>query len=522
MKKRWLFLLLPLMIPGFLAAQQLTPRQLYGSLFTAVQMSNVFPDNKTFVDCTPKSDPSRIVMEYLGMKDKPGFDLHQFVLDHFNLPPDNSSHYRTDTNETVKAHINELWNVLSRNPDTKIPFSSLLPLPYSYIVPGGRFREIYYWDSYFTMLGLKESGRVHMIEKMVMNFAYLIDKYGFIPNGNRSYYLTRSQPPFFSMMVELLAQIKGRYIYAIYQPALIREYQFWMKGAKSVKPGEMIGQVACMPGGEILNRYWDESNQPREESYREDIMGAKLSPEPAAEYYRNIRAAAESGMDFSSRWFRDGKTLSSIITLEIVPVDLNCLLYHLEKTIARSYEISGNKQLAGIYQDKAQKRQKAIQKYFWNKSLGFYTDYVLRTEKHSVQLTLAGMFPLFFKLASPEQSALVAKTIRNKFLKAGGLVTSLKTTGQQWDAPNGWAPLEYISIEGLDNYPASRNLARAAALNWINLGVKVYGKTGKMLEKYNVEDTSLSAGGGEYPLQDGFGWTNGVMLKLLDQFKISK
>src|SRR5437762_11712085 len=147
-------------------------------------------------------------------------------------------------------HIKNLWNVLRREADTVVNGSSLLPLPNPYIVPGGRFREVYYWDSYFTMLGLQASGEGEMIENMLKNFAYMIDNYGHIPNGNRSYYLSRSQPPFFALMVDLLAQIKSDSVYIAFMPALEKEYEFWMEGAAKLKRGEAykrakIGRASC-------------------------------------------------------------------------------------------------------------------------------------------------------------------------------------------------------------------------------------------------------------------------------------
>ncbi|MHB1921861.1 MAG: alpha,alpha-trehalase TreF [Chitinophagaceae bacterium] len=520
MKK--LTLLLPILLLGTIGfSQVLTPRQLYGPLFEAIQMSHVLPDNKTFVDCTPIGDPATIRQEYLIKKDQPGFDLKSFFDEHFNLPPVTGVHYTSNIAEGVRKHILDLWEVLKREPDTQVPYSSLLPLPYPYVVPGGRFREMYYWDSYFTMLGLQESGKDDLLEDMVRNFAYLINTYGFVPNGTRTYYLTRSQPPFFSLMVDLLARIKGNYIYAIYQPALLKEYQFWMQGAHHLKPGGRFRNVVRMPDGDVLNRYWDQSDAPREESYQADVLEGEKTKEPLGVFYRNIRAAAESGWDFSSRWFRNGHDLSTIMTTGIVPVDLNCLIAHLEQTIGISYDVEGDKPQAQIYYDKAAKRDLDIQKYFWNKAAGFYTDYHFRAKRSSQKLTLAGLYPLFFKIANASQASRVAKVVEEKFLKSGGVVTTLSNTGQQWDSPNGWAPLEWITIKGLRNYD-KMELASSIALNWIDLNEKVFQHTGKLMEKYNVVDTHLAggAGGGEYPLQDGFGWTNGVLIKLMDMYSV--
>ena len=208
------------------------PDKIYGKLFVDVQMDQVFPDGKTFVDCVPKRKPADIVADYEAQKGTPGFDLKKFVLDNFDLPVNPAEAYKTNMSEDVVTHIKNLWGVLKRTPDKVVEGSSLLPLPNPYIVPGGRFREVYYWDSYFTMLGLKESGEIGMIDNMVRNFAFLIENYGHIPNGNRTYYLGRSQPPFFSVMVELLASVKGDSIYQEFLPAMekgIRVLDGWRR-----------------------------------------------------------------------------------------------------------------------------------------------------------------------------------------------------------------------------------------------------------------------------------------------------
>ena len=236
---RRLLLTLSIILFSVLArAQNPTPRQEFPGLFEAIQLSNIFPDNKTFVDATPKRDPVLIMQDYAAQKDKTGFDLKKFVDDNFTPPAGPRIIFKTDINTGVRKHIDTLWQVLSRKPDSTSKYSSLLPLPYDYIVPGGRFREMYYWDSYFTMLGLQESHQVTIIQNMISNFAYLIDKYGFIPNGTRTYYLTRSQPPFFSMMLDILAKDESDAVLVKYQPELLKEYQFWMKGAADLKPGE--------------------------------------------------------------------------------------------------------------------------------------------------------------------------------------------------------------------------------------------------------------------------------------------
>jgi alpha,alpha-trehalase len=500
------------------------PEKVYGKLFADVQMDRVFSDGKTFVDCTPKRKPADIVADYETQKGTPGFDLKKFVTENFDVPGSSGEAYKTNTAEDVVTHIKNLWAVLKRTPDKPVEGSSLLPLPNPYIVPGGRFREVYYWDSYFTMLGLKESGEIEMISNMVKNFAYLIENYGHIPNGNRTYYLGRSQPPFFSVMVELLAEAKGDSVYQEFLPAMIKEYEFWMDGSDKLKPGQAYRRVVRLKNGDIVNRYWDDATVPRQESWREDVLTAQKSGRDKIEVYKDLRAAAESGIDFSGRWFADGKDLSTIETTDMVPPDLNALLYHLEWTISKALLINKDSAAMG-YRQKAVKRGQLIDKYCWNKSLNFYTDYNFKTNRQSTHITPSGMYPFCFINEKPDYMSFlgskVAGVIREKLLKPGGIVSSEFAIGQQWDAPNGWAPQQWMTIWGLDRC-GQKDLAVDIAARWVRLNEKVYKETGRLLEKYNVVDLSKVAGGGEYPDQDGFGWTNGVLLELIDRYNLPK
>ncbi|WP_262300048.1 alpha,alpha-trehalase TreF [Microvirga sesbaniae] len=518
MNVRVIGLLIALCLAAPAAAELDTPLHLYGQLFVDVQMQRVFPDGKTFVDALPNDAPTAIVQRYEEERGKPGFDLSAFVHQNFTVPPPKRSAYHSDLREDVCRHIDDLWQVLERKPDSVqlSPYSSLLPLPQPYVVPGGRFDEIYYWDSYFTMLGLEESGRHDLAVSMVENFVSLVDRYGHIPNGNRSYFLSRSQPPFFASMVELIAA-RSRdpaTTYAAFLPALSKEYDFWMEGADALEPGQAHRRVVRLDDGTLLNRYWDDRDSPREESYREDVETAGASNRPAAEIYRDLRAAAESGWDFSSRWLADGKSLATINTTTLVPIDLNSLLFHLETILAKAYAASRKPEKAAELRARAALRKAAVQRYLWDAREGMFTDYRWREGKLTGKVTAAGLSPLFFGLATQAQADRVAQVVQSRLLKSGGLVTTTVQSGQQWDAPNGWAPLQWIAIEGLSAY-GKRALARMIARRWISRVVTTYRNTGKLMEKYNVVNPSLTAGGGEYPGQDGFGWTNGVVRKLL-------
>jgi len=498
-------------------SQSDTPATLYPGLFEAVQMQQVYADGKTFVDATPRRSTASILKDYEVSKNQPCFDLKAFVTSYFDTPTESGIPYRSNIQAGIRKHIDTLWTVLQHVADTA-KGTSLIPLPHNYIVPGGRFREVYYWDSYFTMLGLEESKRFTLIESIVKNFAFLIDTYGHIPNGNRTYYICRSQPPFFALMVEMLAKHKGPQILATYRSQLIKEYEYWMHGADKLKAGSSAEHAVRLADGSVLNRYWDASSTPREESYREDVLAARETKQDKADFYRNIRAAAESGWDFSSRWMADGKSLGTIETTNLVAVDLNSLLYNLERVIARSYELNGKKKQAVLYRAKAFKRKTALLKYCWDAKTGCYRDYNWKHKTPSAQVNIATVFPLFFNLADSIQAKQIAALIKDKFVQPGGVATTLTNTGQQWDQPNGWAPLQYITIMGLRNYKQNE-LAKTIAQRWMQLNIKEFKNTGKLLEKYDIQHANATAGGGEYPLQDGFGWTNGVLLKLMNLYK---
>jgi len=490
-----------------------SPAQIFGELFHRVQTERLFADSKTFADATPRGVPAEILREYEAQKGAANFSLEDFVALHFNVPTAVTSHFQTTPREEVRAHIARLWPVLTRAPGGADEAGSLLPLSTSYVVPGGRFREIYYWDSYFTMLGLQASNRHDLVADMVENFAGLIDRYGHIPNGNRTYYLSRSQPPFFALMVELQAQQEGESALVKRLPQLQREYEFWMEGASNLPNGSVHRRVVRLADGSLLNRYWDDLATPRDESYLEDIETAKSSGRPVADVYRDLRASAESGWDFSSRWFADGKTLGSIRTTDIVPVDLNSLMYQLELTIAHACQVAKRQECQRDMRARAKTRKDVMVRLMWAGPLGAFVDYDWRNKRALGQVTVATTYPLFVGLATRQQAQRVARTIREKLLEPHGIATTTEDTGQQWDAPNGWAPHQWIAIDGLRRNGENK-LAAKIANTWIAENARVYCRTGKLVEKYNIRDAGEGAGG-EYPVQDGFGWTNGVLLKLL-------
>jgi alpha,alpha-trehalase len=486
----------------------------YGDLYSAVELAPVFSDSKTFPDMIPSEPPDQVLSAYDAAKGTQGFDLTNFVNQYFSGPtPSGPTVNPATTGEHLIDYVESLWPVLEQSAMTVPPYSTLLPLPYPYVVPGGRFREVYYWDSYFTMIGLEASGQHQLAVDMLKDFSYEIDQYQHIPNGNRSYYLSRSQPPFFSLMVELIAKQDGPATYTTYLPDLQAEYDYWMEDADQVLPGHAKRNVVRLLDGTVLNRYWDERPVPRDESYLEDLQTATQSSRPAAVVWRNLRATAESGWDFSSRWLADGKTLATVRTLDLVPPDLNSLLVHLERTLAKAYLVNGDVARAKDYAQRAEARSDAIQRIMWDGADGVFTDYLWRQGKITGTITAATVYPLFLHVATTPEADVVAQTVSAKLLAPGGLATSLVNSGQQWDAPNGWAPLQWIAVMGLRNYGYDA-LAEEIATRWVGENIGLYESEAKLVEKYNVTVAGGAGSGGEYATQIGFGWTNGVLLGL--------
>jgi alpha,alpha-trehalase len=295
------------------------------------------------------------------------------------------------------------------------------------------------------------------------------------------------------------------------------EYFYWMAGAACLDASGACEHVVRMPDGSLLNRYWDARDTPRDESFAEDVATARSAPSrPAAQVYRELRAGAESGWDFSARWLADQATLATVHTTDIVPADLNALVWAMERTIAARCLALGDTGCATDFATKAEARHRAIDRYLWRAAEHRYADWDRAAGASTQVLSAATLYPLFVGLASAEQARAVAGTVRTQLLAPGGLRTTRPRTGQQWDAPNGWAPLQWVAIAGLQAY-GEADLARDIARRWLDTVGRTYCETGKMLEKYDVEQRR-PGGGGEYPLQDGFGWTNGVASALLERY----
>jgi len=240
------------------------------------------------------------------------------------------------------------------------------------------------------------------------------------------------------------------------------------------------------------------------------------------EMYQHLRSGATSGIDFSSRWFTDTNDITTIQTTNMIAVDLNSLLYQAEMIIRLAYTLmpastpsakATNSSKAADYNMKAQTRKKAIDKFCWNEKLGIYSDYDFVNNKYSDAITIAGMYPLFAKIPDQQRAEREKAAVIKNLLHDGGFTTTNHSTGQQWDAPNGWAHLQWIAYRGLMNHNLT-DLAQEVQSKWMKVNETVYQSSGKMTEKYDVCNEEGLASGGEYPNQDGFGWTNGVYLAM--------
>lgn len=391
--------------------------------------------------------------------------------------------------EKVKKFIEEHWDECIK--ENREDCGTLIGLPYPYTVPAvGHFDEMYYWDTYFTNKGLELSDRYAQAKNNTDNMLYLINKYGFMPNGNRTYYLKRSQPPFLSIMVRDIyehyrdgAWLRGAYY------ALEKEYDFWMK--------ERISPIGLnVYGGDISI-----SDPEKAKSSFSERVGF-VPEQPAEDISAHYALSCESGWDCNPRWECEG--------FNYAPVDLNSLLYAMECNMAYFSEILGMENKA-IWEQRAEKRQSLMSRYMDNGE-GLLLDYNFKKGKLSGILSAASFYPLYAGVASAEQAEAVVKNL-HRLEGAYGIFTCEKNDARgmyQWDYPNGWACLQYIAFTGLDRYGYKEDAARIA-LKYKELAEKVFEETGNLWEKYNVENGSIQVSN-EYDMPAMMGWSAGVYL----------
>lgn len=463
------------------------------------QAAGLHPDEKALADALPAVDPEATLAAWAA---KPK-DLEAFVHTYLYFTEMGELTFKPDPQRSPEDHIRALWPSLTRHADPLGWQGTRLPLTKPYVVPGGRFQELYYWDSYFTMLGLAVHGEKKALLHMLDNFAELISSHGHIPNGTRTYFLSRSQPPYFSLMVRLAVE-QGWTSWKDYAKPMRLEYQFWMEGAEHLTANGQCHRRVVRCGGYTVNRYWDDSDAPRLEMSAADRLLAASSERPERDLYRNIRAACESGWDFSSRWLKNPRLLSSLETTEIVPVDLNSLLLCLEWSLAQAFP---SEHL--YWMDCYRTRKRSLQTLFWDGQT--FVDVNMDGTARSGHRSAAMLYPLWAGAGKKKQVVATLDWVRVHLLGPGGVSTTNVDSGQQWDAPNAWAPLQWTAIAGTARcgYP---DLAQTMAETWIHSCESVYAVKTALVEKYDAYHPEDPAKGGEYALQDGFGWTNGVYL----------
>eukprot|EP01122_Echinamoeba_exundans_P006248 TRINITY_DN1722_c0_g2_i1.p1 TRINITY_DN1722_c0_g2~~TRINITY_DN1722_c0_g2_i1.p1 ORF type:complete len:586 (-),score=88.79 TRINITY_DN1722_c0_g2_i1:28-1785(-) len=533
-----------------------------GALLEDIQMAGVFPDSKTFVDMPSLLPAAQLQEAYLQQVPRPATkqQLSDFVKRYF-LPASsdvvsvtpvdwkpNPAFLENIVDQKLKLwalDVHSKWQTLVREfnfsaagPQCDASCYSALPTKRPFVVAGGRFREYYYWDSLWILEGLLISEMFETAKGMLLNFADLVNEYGFIPNGGRVYYLNRSQPPVFTLMVNKYFKSTGdRQLLAAVLPALDKEYAFWMT-QRAVTITSNDGRVF------VLNIFNVTNSSPRPESYLEDFHTAsKLhGSDQQASFYANIASGAETGWDFSTRWMPEFTTsLQLITTNDVIPVDLNSILYAVERTLSQLHTANGDDpKIASQYAMSAQNRKEAINSILWDAESLKWRDFNWKRSsfQHGADQFYASNYLPLWARAAPNISITEADLMVSNDDAAlagfpGGVPTSLVSSGQQWDFPNAWAPLQLFIIESMDHLSEISGSTRASWLSydlsrrWLISNYCAWeatsknGTAGDMFEKYDATRVGLPGGGGEYQVQTGFGWTNGVALKLLTKLATS-
>ncbi len=399
----------------------------------------------------------------------------------------------------------------------------ILYLPYPFVVPGGRFNEMYGWDSYFIVLGLLEDNRVALAKDIVNNFIYEINYYGTVLNANRSYYLQRSQPPLLTEMI--LAVYQTTHDKAWLQstlPAVLQFYDYWLKAPRLVSDIGLSRYYADGEGPspevtssenfypEALSYFKNNAIHSYDIASYYDSKSNTLKPA----FYKSDRTVRESGFDLSGRY----GPLGAMIT-NFVPIDLNSLLYEMESNIATIYQILQQPKQVDFWKQKASTRKQLINHYLWDPTLGYYFDYDFINQRQYPYIFATTFYPLWAGIASPAQAAKVVQNLPS-LERPGGIVSSAYVTGYQWDAPFAWAPLQYFAVVGLARYGYCEQ-AKRIATDFMTTVNKNYELSHTIVEKYNLASNDQlnvknNIAFGYLSNEIGFGWTNGVYAVFAD------
>ena len=403
----------------------------------------------------------------------------------------------------------------------------LLYLPHSYVVPGGRFNEMYGWDSYFIILGLLQDGEIELAKNMVDLLAYEIEHYGMIINANRTYFLTRSQPPIFTLAIlKVYEHIQDKQWLQSLLPTIETYYYYWSVPPHLNQATGLSHYVALGHGAapEVVMSEIDEEGKTHydrvKEYYRKfqfddydvDLYYDREQDKLTELFYQGDRSMRESGFDITNRFGP-----FSIDIIHYAPVCLNILLHQMESDTAKINEILGFGEIGSQWHARADLRKERINQFLWDEEAGLYFDYNFRTGKRRQYEYATTFYPLWTGIASEEQARRVWQNLA-KFEEAGGILTSTHVSGNQWDAPFGWAPLNLIAVEGLLRYGYTEDAKRIAD-KFLTMAIQEFSKSGTLVEKYDVCACSANVSNeiffGYSSNEIGFGWTNGVILELL-------
>ncbi len=397
----------------------------------------------------------------------------------------------------------------------------LLYLPHPYVVPGGRFNEMYGWDSYFIQVGLLLDGELEMAKNMADNFIYEIQHYGTILNANRTYFLTRSQPPFLTeMILGVYEKTQDRDWLRSTLPAIDKYYKYWTTAPHlTAETGlSRYWDFGEGPAPEVVAGEKDESGKTHYDRIREyyrdhdevedydlSLFYDRANDRLTDLFYKGDRSMRESGFDPSNRF-----GLFNVAVIFYNPVCLNSLLYRMETEAAGIHETLGDADTAKTWRDRAAARKQAIDKYLWDAETGLYFDYDFERKTLRRYEYATTFYPLWAGLASPEQASAVMGNL-SRFEAPGGLLTSTVQTGNQWDAPFGWAPLQMLAVEGMIRYGFVED-ARRVAGKFLSMVTEDFKEHGVIVEKYDVarRESQISEGirFGYSSNEVGFGWTN--------------
>ena len=402
----------------------------------------------------------------------------------------------------------------------------LLYLPHPYVVPGGRFNEMYGWDSYFIQVGLLRANKIELARNMVDNFLYEIENYGKILNANRSYYLTRSQPPFLTQMILAVhKRTQDTDWLRKAMPAVENYYRYWTTGAHLVEATGLSRYYdsGVGPAPEVVADERDELGRTHYERVREYYRNHEITDYDVSDYYnrdsdrltelfyRADRSMRESGFDPSNRF---GQFNADILNYN--PVCLNSLLYLMETQAAEIQQILGDRFASGIWLKRARVRRDRMNRLMWDEKDGIYYDYNFKTKRVRRYPFVTTFYPLWAGIASPAQAKRIVKNL-NLFERPGGLQTSITRSGSQWDAPFGWAPMQMIAVAGLRRYGYNTH-ANRISVSFLSLVLKEFNEHNVIVEKYDVErrDSQIRSGlkFGYTSNEIGFGWTNAAFIEL--------